>query len=957
MNTSRFRSLIGFALLLLAPLAHAQINGSQVNHGKIGVAQGGFAPGLYKGTWSSTATYTYAQRVQYGGELWESLTNANSGNTPTAGANWADAGPVGTANFPDIADNTSTGSVSLQTLHSKGPVVDVYHPDFGGVDNTSYVAIGATPTQAQITTGTNNLAHIMAGLDYACTQFGSNDAAKAIFPHGHVLIYGTLIPHCIMPISGDGSDATVLQEIHPTANLWTIRQNGANNYYPSTPYVANDTVAYYGYVYRALGPTTGNAPPAAANPPVANSYWTPYRTITEAPGAGGGNTSMILLDNMTMEGNGHLTTGTLVELQNATTFLGKNVKLANTGGRGFEMFGATERLDFNNFETDNIRMPFLAVGDVNEWGTTGSFRLMNSGRSLDWCYNVNCVNGVFPVAGTASNPATLYPEYHHAMTIVGGVNISLGSNGSIKGETLLGGIGVDITGSLEVSHSYLEGFGSNIFTNAFEAGIKEYSHTTAATAAGATVIPVDDAAGLNGWFEVYLTDPTDAQVYAESGQSHSAVQNYQEIPPDYNPANTTTLSSICAGITGCNIYQSTVDNVLIGAAASDGNVYLSKGQSLAHAWPAGALLARINNPGGLDVLHMDHINVVNPPSTGYVVYGGDGKLKPAGWKSTPCATIGDALIGYCYDGLLNTAPSGSTQYVVMDDDDMGVNPVNAAVLWNTTTAFSNGAIVMYSVQSGGDGNFYQAIAANAAGSVPGVNGTANSGWSLFNNEQVGASWIKCLKDCNIVMQGGYGLMGVDSSLARLVVPGTFDIVATGYGGGTSTMRVQDLTRSWIVDNIDNVIGGLHPYGFHGVAAMLGSAGLNGYFISDMQNNCQLGVVGVIGGYSGMNFDCNGNGWLQIQQNGITDLGGPYVTLSGVLTVNGNTALQSTTMTSGTATGVLKSPAITLATATQVACSSNTAGQLSYVQGNATTKDTVQICAHDATNAYAWRTIY
>lgn len=39
------------------------------------------------------------------------------------------------------------------------------------------------------------------------------------------------------------------------------------------------------------------------------------------------------------------------------------------------------------------------------------------------------------------------------------------------------------------------------------------------------------------------------------------------------------------------------------------------------------------------------------------------------------------------------------------------------------------------------------------------------------------------------------------------------------------------------------------------------------------------------------------------------------------------------------------------------CSATIAGQFQYTQGNAITKDIVQVCAHDATNTYAWRTIY
>lgn len=49
--------------------------------------------------------------------------------------------------------------------------------------------------------------------------------------------------------------------------------------------------------------------------------------------------------------------------------------------------------------------------------------------------------------------------------------------------------------------------------------------------------------------------------------------------------------------------------------------------------------------------------------------------------------------------------------------------------------------------------------------------------------------------------------------------------------------------------------------------------------------------------------------------------------------------------------------IQLRSVTGIACSSATAGTFNYIQGNSTTKDIVQVCAHDASNVYAFRSIY
>jgi hypothetical protein len=48
---------------------------------------------------------------------------------------------------------------------------------------------------------------------------------------------------------------------------------------------------------------------------------------------------------------------------------------------------------------------------------------------------------------------------------------------------------------------------------------------------------------------------------------------------------------------------------------------------------------------------------------------------------------------------------------------------------------------------------------------------------------------------------------------------------------------------------------------------------------------------------------------------------------------------------------------TILPTTAPVCSSSTAGLLNYTQGAAGVKDTVQVCAKDATNTWAWRTIY
>jgi hypothetical protein len=42
---------------------------------------------------------------------------------------------------------------------------------------------------------------------------------------------------------------------------------------------------------------------------------------------------------------------------------------------------------------------------------------------------------------------------------------------------------------------------------------------------------------------------------------------------------------------------------------------------------------------------------------------------------------------------------------------------------------------------------------------------------------------------------------------------------------------------------------------------------------------------------------------------------------------------------------------------QPTCSATTRGEFWFVQGPSNTKDSVSVCAKDAANVYAWRTVY
>lgn len=73
-----------------------------------------------------------------------------------------------------------------------------------------------------------------------------------------------------------------------------------------------------------------------------------------------------------------------------------------------------------------------------------------------------------------------------------------------------------------------------------------------------------------------------------------------------------------------------------------------------------------------------------------------------------------------------------------------------------------------------------------------------------------------------------------------------------------------------------------------------------------------------------------------------------VDVSGAMTFNSATGIQDV---------LTVNKAIQLTTGTQPACNSTTRGTFWYTAGGAGVKDTVNVCAKDAADSYAWRTIY
>ena len=211
---------------------------------------------------------------------------------------------------------------------------------------------GADPTGVRDST-----AAVQAAIAFAMGNSPSGEANYPVvyFPAGHYLIHGNLrIPNMI-ELSGDSRSGAILQETDPQASLITV-------------YNATNCSTYVCY---------------------------------------GG------VENLTLEGSGKLTNGTLLELDSGFVTL-RNLHFYNNGGRGLQMNAAAERVMSYDLSFYQVRWPLIMGGDTNE-DYFYNTHIVESGQTHDvasnaflvghYCYSVNCTNGLYEAQGTTAGDA------------------------------------------------------------------------------------------------------------------------------------------------------------------------------------------------------------------------------------------------------------------------------------------------------------------------------------------------------------------------------------------------------------------------------------------------------------------------------------------------------------------------------------------------------------------------
>jgi hypothetical protein len=103
------------------------------------------------------------------------------------------------------------------------------------------------------------------------------------------------------------------------------------------------------------------------------------------------------LENLMVTTTGaHLHTADLVELDSTPGFKLDRVRLYNSGGRGVQLNGSSERIESNDLQIDAVRWPLVLTTNTNE-DHFFKTNIESPGEAADgYCWGNNCPNGVFP---------------------------------------------------------------------------------------------------------------------------------------------------------------------------------------------------------------------------------------------------------------------------------------------------------------------------------------------------------------------------------------------------------------------------------------------------------------------------------------------------------------------------------------------------------------------------------
>jgi hypothetical protein len=229
-----------------------------------------------------------------------------------------------------LTGGSLSGTLNAPNIAAKLPRVDVRNPDFG-----AGCANATDPTGQQDST-----CAIQAAIAWAQANPQGSSWPSVYLPAGTYKISSALRIPCALVVTGDGPAVTTIEQTNDSANAVTVFPQSSS--------------------------------------PMPN-YWT-------CDGA---------LKNLQLYATGgHLYTASLLELDSTVGYTVYRVRGSNSGGRGLQTNGNTERLMVRQTQWDTDRWPIVANGNENKFIDTS---INAPGQDAGgYCWGPNCINGVYP---------------------------------------------------------------------------------------------------------------------------------------------------------------------------------------------------------------------------------------------------------------------------------------------------------------------------------------------------------------------------------------------------------------------------------------------------------------------------------------------------------------------------------------------------------------------------------
>jgi hypothetical protein len=201
-------------------------------------------------------------------------------------------------------------------------------------------AVGC-PNAADPTGQQDSTCAIQAAVAFALSSTANRQFPPVYFAEGTYKISSALRLPCQLHYAGDGPGATTIRQTNNAANVVTVFSNGVG---------LLDSFLCAGSLENMQLTTTGS----------------------------------------------HLHSANLLEVDSASGFKLNRLRLFNSGGRGLQLNGSSERIESNDLQIDDIRWPLILTADTNE-DHFFKTNVDSPGQTNDnFCWGNNCPNGVFP---------------------------------------------------------------------------------------------------------------------------------------------------------------------------------------------------------------------------------------------------------------------------------------------------------------------------------------------------------------------------------------------------------------------------------------------------------------------------------------------------------------------------------------------------------------------------------